>query len=196
MKPGRRLFAVVGLCAFAFCFCLALNSYAAEEGGSAANQQAKETFQWINFAIVAAAVIWVFAKKLPPVFRAHAETISSAITKAAAAKDAADREVREAETKLARLEQEIETFKADAQKEGAGEAERIRALTKSDTAKVGVAAQAEIEAAERAARMELKTLAASLAVDGAEALLVKQLTAAAQEGLVDAFVKGLEGRPN
>ena len=56
--------------------------------------------------------------------------------------------------------------------------------------------QAEIDAAERAARLELKALAASLAVDGAESLLAKQLTPAAQETLVDTFVKSLEGRPN
>lgn len=177
-------------------FCLALNSFAAEEGGSSANESAKEVFKWINFAIVAAAVIWVFAKKLPASFRANAETISSAITKATAAKEAADREVREAESKLAHLEQEIAAFRAAAQKEAADEAERIRSLAKSDAAKIGVAAHAEIEAAERAARIELKALAASSAVDGAESLLVKQLTAAAQENLVDAFVKGLEGRPN
>lgn len=194
MKRSRRGFIVAGL--FMVLFCLAVNSLAAEEGGSSANESAKEVFKWINFAIVAAAVIWVFAKKLPASFRANAETISSAITKATAAKEGADREVREAETKLAHLEQEIAAFRAAAQKEAADEAERIRSLAKSDAAKIGVAAHAEIEAAERAARMELKALAASLAVDGAESLLVKQLTAAAQENLVDAFVKGLEGRPN
>ena len=51
-------------------------------------------------------------------------------------------------------------------------------------------------AAERAARIELKALAAKLAVDGAESLLAKQLTAQVQESLVGGFVKSLEGRPN
>jgi F0F1-type ATP synthase membrane subunit b/b' len=44
--------------------------------------------------------------------------------------------------------------------------------------------------------VELKALAAKLAVDGAESLLVKQLTPKAQELLVSEFVKSLEGRPN
>jgi F0F1-type ATP synthase membrane subunit b/b' len=69
-------------------------------------------------------------------------------------------------------------------------------MTQSEARKVGIAAQAEIEAAERAARLELKALAASFAVDGAETLLAKQLTPAAQEKLLDTFVKSLEGRPN
>jgi len=61
---------------------------------------------------------------------------------------------------------------------------------------VGLAAKAEIEAAERAARLELKVIAANLAVDGAESLLAKELTPQAQESLLSAFVKSLEGRPN
>jgi F-type H+-transporting ATPase subunit b len=179
-----------------FFLCIALSAHAAEEGGSAATEHANELFKWINFAIVAAALIWLFAKKLPAWFRGNADTISSAITKATAAKEEAEQQVREAETKLANLKQEIASLQATAKKEGAEEGERIRALAQSDAKKVGIAAQAEIEAAERAARMELKALAASLAVDGAESLLAKQLTPAAQESLMDSFVKSLEGRPN
>jgi len=177
-------------------FCVALSAHAAEEGGNAATERANEIFKWINFAIVAAVLIWLFAKKLPPWFRGNADRISSAITKATAAKVEAERQVREAETKLANLKQEIAALQATAQREAAEEGERIRALTQSDAKKVGIAAQAEIEAAERAARLELKALAAALAVDGAESLLAKQLTPSAQETLVDTFVKSLEGRPN
>jgi len=111
-------------------------------------------------------------------------------------REEAERQVREAEAKLANLKQEIAALEATAKRETAEEAERIRALAQSDAKKVGVAAHAEIEAAERAARLELKAMAAALAVDGAESLLAKQLTPAAQESLVDTFVKSLEGRPN
>ena len=61
---------------------------------------------------------------------------------------------------------------------------------------ISLAAKAEIEAAERTARVELKVFAAKLAVDGADSLLAKQLTAQAQESLVSGFVASLEGRPN
>lgn len=189
-----RFFSVLA-CSFVSFFCLALNSFAAEEGG-AASARTSDFFKWINFAIVAGLLIWVFAKLLPPWFRTNAETISASIKKATEAKEAAERAVREAESKLAQLEQEITALRALAQQEAAGEAGRIRGLAKSDAAKIVAAAEGEIEAAERAARMELKTLAASLAVDGAESLLTKQLTPTAHESLVDAFVKGLDGRPN
>jgi F-type H+-transporting ATPase subunit b len=177
-------------------FCVALSAHAAEEGRGSVTDRANEIFKWINFAIVAAVLIWLFAKKLPVWFRGNADKISSAITKATAAKEEAERQVREAESKLANLKQEIAALQATAKREAAEESERIRALAESDAKKIGIAAQAEIDAAERAARLELKALAASLAVDGAESLLVKQLTPAAQESLVDTFVKSLEGRPN
>ncbi len=177
-------------------FCVVLSARAAEEGGNSATERANELFKWINFAIVAAVLIWLFAKKLPAVFRGNADKISSAITKATAAKEEAERQVREAEAKLANLQREIAALEATARREAIEEGDRIRALAQNDAKKVGIAAQAEIEAAERAARLELKALAASLAVEGAESLLAKQLTPAAQETLLDTFVKSLEGRPN
>jgi F-type H+-transporting ATPase subunit b len=169
---------------------------AAEEGASAANNHAAEMFKWINFAIVAGVVCWIFLKVTPPTFRKRAESISSAITKATAAKAEADRQLREAEGKLARLQQEVAQLRATGEQDAKAESERIRTVTQSDAGKINVAAQAEIKAAERAARLELKAIAANLAVDGAESLLAKQLTPQTQEALVASFVKGLEGRPN
>jgi F-type H+-transporting ATPase subunit b len=174
----------------------ALSAHAAEEGGNAATERANEIFKWINFAIVAGVIVWVFLKLTPPFFRKNAETISSAITKATAAKAEAERQLREAEEKLARLEQEVAQLRATAEREAAAEAERLRAITQSEILRVHLAAKAEIEAAERAARLELKVITANLAVDGAESLLEKELTPQAQETLVAAFVKSLEGRPN
>ena len=177
------LFAVVG-------------ANAAEEGGNAATERATEIFKWINFAIVAGLIVWVFGKKLPPVFRKKAEAISSAIANATNAKAAADAQLRGAENKLTNLQKEVAELRAFAERESAAEVERLRAATQSDAQKIAAAARAEIEAAERAARLELKALAANLAVDGAETLLVKQLTPKAQESLFSDFVKSLEGRPN
>jgi len=173
-----------------------LSAHAAQEGGNASQERTNEIFKWINFALLAAGLLWLFGKVLPPKFRANADNISSAITKATAAKAEADRQLREAEQKLARLEQEVAQLRATAQREADMEAERIRNLTRSDAQKIATAAKAEIEAAERSARLELKAIAANLAVDGAESLLAKQLTPQAQEALVSAFVKGLAGRPN
>jgi F-type H+-transporting ATPase subunit b len=194
MTRKRSLFLAVSAL-FVLLFAV-VGAQAAEEGGNAAAERATEIFKWINFAIVAGVLYWVFAKYLPSKFRSHAEMISSAITKATSAKGAAEAELREAETRLANLEKEVAELRAHAEKEAAAEVERLRAATQSDIQKIATAAKAEIEAAERAGRLELKALAANLAVDGAESLLTKQLTPKAQESLISNFVKSLEGRPN
>lgn len=194
MRRVRQAFPFVSAVIATLLF--ALTTHAAEEGGAPGAEKAQEVFKWINFAIVAGALLWVCLKKAPGFFRGRAEAIGSAITKAGSAKAAADAQLREAETKLANVQKEVAELRAFAERESAAEVERLRAATRSDEQKIAAAANAEIEAAERAARLELKALAARLAVDGAEALLAKQLTAKAQEALISNFVKSLEGRPN
>src|SRR4029077_11814898 len=174
MTRNRSLFCAVS--SLLVLFFAVVGAQAAEEGRNAATERAAEIFKWINFAIVAGVIVWVFGKLLPPMFRKRAEAVSSAITNATGAKAAADTQLREAETRLANLQKEVAELRAFAERESAAEVERLRAATQSDTQKIAAAAKAEIEAAERAARLELKALAANLAVDGAESLLAKQLT--------------------
>lgn len=194
MKRSRLAFVLA--CAAIAALFLTLTAHAAEEGGAANAETVTEIFKWINFAIWASALLWVCLKKAPGFFRGRAEAIGSAITKAGGAKAAAEAQLREAETKLANLEKEVAELRASAERESAAEAERIRAATRSDMEKIVAATKAEIQAAERAARLELKALAAKLAVDGAESLLAKQLTAQAQASLIRNFVDSLEGMPN
>jgi F-type H+-transporting ATPase subunit b len=179
--------------AFALLF-VAITAHAEE--ASASQQGTENLFKWINFALVAGVIVWLCVKKGPAFFSRRAEAIGSAIQKSAEAKKLADQHLGDAETKLQNLEKEVAELRASAQRESAAEAERIRKLTQSDAQKIDAAAQAEIAAAERAARLELKALAANLAVNGAESLLAQQLTPAAQESLINNFVKTLDGRPN
>ena len=172
------------------------SAHAAEEGGNAATEGANEIFKWINFAIVAGLISWVFLKLTPPFFRKNAEAISSAITKATAARAEADRQMKEAAFKMASLDKEIKEFRAIAEREAKAEAERLKNSTQNDAAKIVLAAKAEIAAAERAARAELKALAAKLAVDGAESLVAQQMSPAVQETLIHNFVQSMQGRPN
>src|SRR5437879_13226091 len=139
---------------------------AAEEGGSAASEKAAEVFKWINFAIVAGLILWLCLKKAPAFFSRRAAAISSAVTSATAAKAAADAQLREAESKLANLEKEVAELRAFAERESAAEVERLRAATQSDAQKIAAAANAEIEAAESAQRLQRTLLAAHLAGHG------------------------------
>lgn len=174
----------------------ALQAGAAEEGGGAAEQGTGLAFKWVHFLIVVGALVYVIRKYGRPFFRAKADSISAAIGRASAAKAEAERLLAEAAAKLASLDQEVAAFRAMAHQEAAAELERLRAMTKIDAEKIASAAQAEIAAAERAARVELKALAAKLAVDRAQSLVAEALTPAVQKAMLDHFVEGLAGRPN
>src|SRR5215813_11008200 len=128
MSLSRLISFVLSVC-IVLLLCASVVS-AAEEGGTA--NHATELFKWINFGIVAIVVVWVFSLKLPPKFRVNAEAISSAITRATAIKAEADKQLADAEARLARLEQEVVDLRAAAQKEAAADAERIREMAKSD----------------------------------------------------------------
>jgi F-type H+-transporting ATPase subunit b len=168
----------------------------AAEQNEAANANATSLFQWINFAIVAGLLLWVFGKLLPPLFRKNADGIRSAITQATEAKNEADRLLREAEGKLERLEQEVRALRETAQREAAGEAQHLREIMKQDAEKIALAGKAEVAASERAAQLELKAVGAQLAVQGAESLVAKQLTPQTQSSLITAFLKSLQGEAN
>jgi F-type H+-transporting ATPase subunit b len=169
---------------------------AQEEEPKSAEQPVSTGFKWVHFVILAALLYWLLTKVLPPTFRRNADNISSAISKATIAKTEAEKQLKKAEAMLANLEQEVAQFRSLAQKEAAAELERLRAMMKIDAERIGFAARAEIEAAERAARVELKQLAAKLAVDRAESLVAKELTPALQEAMISNFVNSLQGRPN
>jgi F-type H+-transporting ATPase subunit b len=194
MKLAQTIFNTLVVCILGLFSASA--AVAADEGGGSAGSSSEMIFKWIHFAILAGLLYWVFGKLLPPVFRRNADNISSAISKATAAKVEAERKLQEAVTKMGNLEREIAEFRAQAQRDAAAEVERLRAATVLDVEKIRAAAKAEIEAAERAARVELKELAAKLAVDGAESLVAKQMTPAVQEAMISSFVQSLQGRPN
>ena len=194
MKQVRNVYYSLVVCSLGLFSAAAI--FAADEGGNPAEHSTEMVFKWIHFVILAGLVYWVFGKLLPPVFRRNADNISSAITKATAAKVEAERKLQEAVTKMSNLEREIAEFRVQAQRDAAAEVERLRGATILDVEKIRTAAKAEIEAAERAARVELKELAAKLAVDGAESLVAKQMTPAVQDATISSFVQSLQGRPN
>ncbi len=194
LQTAKRYGKVVASLLFS-AFFLAVNAHA-EEAASASQQSAENLFKWINFALVAGVIIWLCLKRGPAFFGRRADVISSDIQKSTEAKKQAEQQLRDAETKLQNLEREIADLRASAQRESEAEAKRIRKLTVTEEQKISEAGKAEADAAERAARLELKAFAANLAINGAGSLLLKQLTPAAQEALINNFVKTLDGRPN
>jgi len=188
MKKAARALLVLLFCAVFVAPVLA----SSEEGGAVSpeNTTLGWIFRIINFLILFGGLAYLM-RGAPAFFRGRAERIVSAITEARRVKEEADRELQTAQSKLARLDQEVVEMRAAAKQDGVAEAERIRGLAREEEGKVQRAALLEIEAAERAARMELKAAAARLAVERAEAIVKGRMTPETQAALVRAFVENL-----
>jgi F0F1-type ATP synthase membrane subunit b/b' len=149
-------------------------------------------FRWLNFALVLGALIWVIRKFGTPYFRGTARAISDAIHGAAAGRATAERDLSEASRQLASVDAEIQELRRAGARESASEAERLRALTQTEAEKIARAATAEIEAAERIARQQLRAIAARVATDRAAVLVRQRINAAADRALFGNFVAELE----
>jgi len=120
---------------------------------------------FVNFLILGL-FFWMLLKaKLPQMFRERTNTIQKALKEAQAASADASRRLSDIEARLAKIDSEVNQIKADAEREAIAEEERIKTAAEEDKHKVVGAAEAEIAAITRSARHELKSFAASLAVD-------------------------------
>jgi len=174
---------------------LAAPVLAEESKPSPADSPTGQIFRWVNFAIVFFLLVYAF-RRARPYFRSHTEEIAQKIEEGTRAREAAEKQRREAQAKLAEIDTVVAEMRADAKRGAAAEAERVRALARTEADAIERAAQAEIAAAERAARIELKVLAAGMAVERAEALLRQELTPKAEAALFRTFVGELEGSAN
>jgi F-type H+-transporting ATPase subunit b len=140
----------------------------------------------INFAVIAAAIIWFAKSSLPGMFRSRTQSIRKTMDEAQRASADASRRLGEVESRLARLDADITAMRAQAEAEAAAEEQRIKAAAEEDARKLAESAGQEIEAASRLALRELKAHAAELAVSLAEKRI--QVDAKTDQALVDSFV--------
>ena len=131
-----------------------------------------EAAYWIlivlNFAIVAALIVWFWRSKVPAAFRNRTESILKSMETARQASEDANRRLKDVEGRLARLDSEIAQMKSAADAATQVEESRIREALEEDKKKIIESAEQEIDAAARAARAQLKSFAAELAVGLAE----------------------------
>lgn len=191
----KRAAGIVGFLAV-FLFLAAWPVLAQENETPVAETGTGYLFRWLNFAIVFGGIAYLAVKMGGPYFRAQAEQTAQKIAEGARAREAAERQKKEIEQKLAGLDDEIKRMRVEAKRDAEGEAKRLRELARSEADKIERAAQLEIEAAGRAANQELKTLAARLAIERAEAMLRKEMTPQAETGLFRTFVAEMERSVN
>ena len=165
----------------------------AEEGAEPdpADSPAGLIFRWLNFIIVFGGIAYLIAKYGGSFFRGNAKEIAASIVEATAAKTEADRELRQVEAKVARLDQDVAEMRGEARRNWAAESERLRASGLAEIEKINVAARGELAASERAAQQQVREIAASMAVERAAAVVSARMNAETRARMFQAFLSEL-----
>jgi F-type H+-transporting ATPase subunit b len=143
----------------------------------------------INFGILAL-LFWMLLKaKVPQMLHDRTAIIQKGIREAQAASAEASARLKDIEARLSKLDTEVAEIRASAESEAAAEEARIREAAEEDKRKVVQAAETEIVAIARNARRELKSYAATLAVDLASRKI--QVDEPTDQALVREFVHEL-----
>jgi F-type H+-transporting ATPase subunit b len=143
----------------------------------------------LNFVVVFI-VLWIpMRKKLPVLFKNRTESIQKGIEEARKTSEEARRRLAEVEGRLSRLDAEIAQMRREAEENARSEEKRMGAEVEAERQRIVAAAEQEIAMAAGAARRELKSYAAELAVDLAEKKI--RVASDADQALVREFTASL-----
>jgi F-type H+-transporting ATPase subunit b len=152
-------------------------------------ETAAQIFEYLNFTVLAGAVLFALLKYLPKTFRAQRVEIQRRLEDARTATQDANERLSAVEQKLARLDEEIAAISKQAEKDSVEDEARIKASIESERQRIVEAVTRDVAAASSAAQRDLKRFAAGLAVDRAAQRLA--LTADDDRALVREFSEGL-----
>ena len=184
----RRCLARVSGTLFVF-FLLSLPALAAEGAAADPSEGSAGTiFRWLNFAIIFFGLAYLIVKKGDAFFGANAKAISASIREGTAAKEEANRQLQEVETKITRFDEQVVELRESAGRDSRAETERLNASGVAEVEKIHAAARAELGATERAARQELRALAAAMAVDRAGELVASRMDNTLRAKLLRTFL--------
>jgi F-type H+-transporting ATPase subunit b len=191
MKSLRR-YLLLASSALLMVFFMALPVLAAEGAEpDPADSTAGLIFRWLNFLIVFGGIAYLIAKHGGAFFRGNAKEIAASIVEATAVKTEAERELREVETKIARLDRDVAEIREEARRNWAAESERLYASGQSEIEKIAHAAREELAASERAAQQQVRAIAASMAVERAGALVSSMMNAEVRARMFQSFLSEL-----
>jgi F-type H+-transporting ATPase subunit b len=145
-------------------------------------------FEIINFAIIALAIAIPLFKLLPAMLRKRSKTLSDSLESARKMTEDANTRLSAVEAKLASLDDQIAQFRAEVERESAGDEARIKAALEEERTRIVQSVEQEIGQAAALARRGLRNFAAELAVDQAAREL--NMSAETDRALIAEFVSG------
>jgi F-type H+-transporting ATPase subunit b len=152
-------------------------------------EAAARLFEYLNFAILAGAILFALRKYLPKTFRENRKNIQQRLLDARTATEQAHERLAAIEQRLGRLDEEIAAISKQAEKDSVEDEARIKATIEEERRRIVAATSQDIAAAASAAQRELKRFAAGLAVDRAAQRIA--LTEDDDRGLMEEFAHSL-----
>jgi F-type H+-transporting ATPase subunit b len=143
-------------------------------------------FEFLNFAIVALAIVIPLARLMPKVLRKRSETLKHDLESARKLTADANARLSAIEAKLSGLDREIASMRAQVEEEAKHDEARIKSTIEEESGRIVAAAEQEIVMAATQAKRGLRHFAADLAIDQAAKQLV--LTAETDRALIAEFV--------
>jgi F-type H+-transporting ATPase subunit b len=142
-----------------------------------------------NFAVVFSTIVIMLRKKLPGFFGGRTAAIQKGIEEARKTSEDARRRLSEVEGRLSRLDADIAAMRREADENAKAEEQRVLAAGEEERRRIVASAEQEIEMTANAARRELKSYVAELAVELAEKKI--RVSKDTDEALVRAFTSEL-----
>lgn len=149
-------------------------------------EKTASAFEWINFAIIALAIVIPLAKFVPKMLRKRSETLKENLETARKTTADGNSRLSAVEAQLSRLDDEIAKIRAQVEEESKQDEVRIKATIEEESARIVAAAEQEIGVAAAQARRGLRHFAADLAIEQATKQLV--LTPETDRALIAEFV--------
>jgi F-type H+-transporting ATPase subunit b len=165
-----------------------------------AAEQANKWGSWLvvgrffNLLFVVAVLVWALRKPLAAFFAQRTQTIQEQLAEAQEARRAAEARVSELESRMSRLDDELNEIRQNAEREAQEEYARLNAMAEQDVNKIIERARQEIDGLTRAAQKELKSHIAELSVQLAEENIRKEITDADRGRIFTKFVTRLGGK--
>lgn len=151
-------------------------------------------FKWINFLALFGLLGYLLRKPMSQFFAGRTRAILHGLEEGRRANEEAAQRLREIEDRLGRVEWEIAELRKTAAGEADVERNRLRVAARAETERIFAMAQQEIRALAKAARAELKSYAAGLAVELAEQRIRARLTPERQAALLRGYAASLRDK--
>jgi F-type H+-transporting ATPase subunit b len=147
----------------------------------------------VNIAVFIGILAYILGKPLAAFFNSRSAKITQDLNRAKTERAEAEAKLAEVNARLARLSDEKEQIRRDAEAEAEAEAVRLSSRTEEEVRRVAEATEREIAGALKSAKAELQVFAAEKAVELAEAQIRGQMNDDDRHRITEKYTAQIRG---